>query len=107
MPHSKNGNQTGSRAHTVVSQAARALLSSPVPNDPEGRTVADVLCQRLAQMALGGDLPAMKELFNRAEGRPRQTPEIHDAGDNLQKIVDWMAERSKEIGPPVGDSEDV
>jgi hypothetical protein len=50
----------------------------PVPGDPEGRTYAEGIAQVLAEKALSGDIRAAQELTERAEGKARQSVEIHN-----------------------------
>jgi len=49
------------------------LLARPVPDDPEGRTYAEVIADKLAQKALAGDIRAAQELADRAEGKAHQS----------------------------------
>ena len=42
------------------------------PGDPESRSFADVIADKLALKALKGDIRAAQELADRAEGRPSQ-----------------------------------
>jgi hypothetical protein len=62
-----------------LAQACRELLTTPVPNDPEGRTYAEAIAKKLAQKALAGDIRAAQEIADRAEGKARQSIEIQDA----------------------------
>lgn len=75
-PKGVSGNVQGRTKYAVASQAARALLASPIPDDPEGRLFAEGICHQLAWMALAGDLGAAQELFNRAEGHAPQAIEV-------------------------------
>jgi hypothetical protein len=52
------------------------LLARPIPDDPEGRTYAEVIAEALAEKAVAGDIRAAQELADRAEGRPRQSIEF-------------------------------
>jgi hypothetical protein len=69
-------NPDGRPKSAPLSQAARELLNSPVPNDPEGRTYAELIVWKLAKKALRGDVRAARELADRAEGKSRQSIEV-------------------------------
>lgn len=72
----QSGNPGGRPRTAPLSRAYRELLAQPVPDDPEGRTYAEVIAQVLARKALKGDIRAAQELADRAEGRARQAIEI-------------------------------
>lgn len=89
----------------TVSEAARAALSSSIPNDPEGRIFAKGICDKLASMAFAGDRCAAEILFDRAEGRPTTKEDINDGDDPLRELIVAMNKRSAQIGPPPQDDE--
>jgi len=68
----QSGNPGGRPRTAKLSEACRAKLASPVPGDPEIRSFADVITDKLALQALKGDIRAAQELADRAEGRPSQ-----------------------------------
>ena len=72
-------NPGGRPKSAPLSQACRELLAAPVPDDPEGRTYAQVIAETLAQKALPGDIRAAQEIADRAEGKARQSFEIENA----------------------------
>jgi len=72
----QSGNPGGRPKLAPLSQAARELLNSPVPNDPAGRTYAELIVWKLAKKALRGDVGAARELADRAEGKSRQAIEV-------------------------------
>src|SRR5215469_2579600 len=88
-----SGNPGGRPKSAPLSEAAREILSKPVPNDPDGRTYAQVIAQVLADKAIAGDLRAAQELADRAEGRSRQSVEIQRTA--LGKAFERMS--SKEL----------
>jgi uncharacterized protein DUF5681 len=59
----QSGNPGGRPRTTVLSQACRAKLASPVPRDPAGRTFAEAIADTLAQRALKGDIRAARVLL--------------------------------------------
>lgn len=89
FPPGMSGNPDGRPKYAVASQAARAVLAAPIPDDPEGRLFAEGIAQRLAWMALAGDRAAAELLFDRAEGRPHQSVHIDEnRQDPLQDLLD-------------------
>src|SRR5262249_19475245 len=66
----QRGSPGGRRRTEKLSEACRANLATPVPGDAKGRTYAEAITDMLAQRALKGDIRAVEELANRAEGRP-------------------------------------
>jgi uncharacterized protein DUF5681 len=67
----QSGNPGGRPRTAKLSEACRAKLASPIPGDPESRTYAEAIADKLAQLALKGDIRAAQELADRAEGRAR------------------------------------
>jgi len=68
----QSGNPGGRPRTAKLSEACRAKLASPIAGDPESRSYAEAIADRLAQLALKGDIRAAQELADRAEGRPSQ-----------------------------------
>jgi hypothetical protein len=66
----QSGNPGGRPRTAKLSEACRAKLASPIPGDPESRSYAEAIADKLAQLALKGDIRAAQELADRAEGRP-------------------------------------
>src|SRR5215467_4565795 len=68
----QSGNPGGRPRTAKLSEASRAKLASVIPGDPEGRTYAEGIADKLALLAIKGDIRAAQELADRAEGRPNQ-----------------------------------
>jgi len=68
-----SGNPEGRPKTAALSAACRDKLAHLVPDDPHGRTYAQVIADRLGELAIAGNISAAQELADRAEGRPRQT----------------------------------
>ena len=68
----QSGNPGGRPRTAKLSEACRAKLASPIPGDPENRSYAEAIADKLALQALKGDIRAAQELADRAEGRPSQ-----------------------------------
>jgi Family of unknown function (DUF5681) len=88
FPKGVSGNPEGRTKTAFVVQAARELLSAQIPDDPHSRSFAEGICHRLGWMALRGDRGAAETLFERAEGRPRQSIGLHDDSNNpLMELI--------------------
>lgn len=98
-PKGVSGNPGGRPRFSEVSKAARAVLASPIPGDPENRLFAEGIAQTLAWQALAGDRGAASELVDRAEGRPRVSVEMTQ-GDPIAELIATMQEESARCGPP-------
>jgi Family of unknown function (DUF5681) len=64
----QSGNPGGRPRTAKLSEACRAKLASPIPGDPESRSYAEAIADKLALLALRGDIRAAQELADRAEG---------------------------------------
>ena len=71
-----SGNPGGRPKKTPLADACRELLSRPAPGDKTGRSYADAIAEQLAKKALAGDIPAAREIADRAEGKARQAMEV-------------------------------
>src|ERR1039457_6252815 len=69
----KSPNPGGRPKTRSLSKAYRAKLEEPFPDDPAGRTYAEVIAAKMAEQAASGDLSAARELADRAEGKAAQT----------------------------------
>jgi len=75
-PKSVSGNPGGRPKKTPLADACRELLNKPVPRDRSGRSYAEAIAERLAKEALAGNIPAAREIADRAEGKARQSMEV-------------------------------
>ncbi len=82
-PKGVSGNPAGRPKSVTLSESYRALLASPFPNDPEGRTFAEYIAYKVVLGAAMGDLASAKEITDRTEGRPRQALDID------MSVLDW------------------
>ena len=74
-PKGVSGNPSGKKPARTLSEAYRAVLSQPLPNDPS-KTYADKIAEVIAKEAITGNIIAAKEIADRTEGRPRQAIDI-------------------------------
>src|SRR6266850_3542031 len=68
-----SGNPKGRARTSKLSAAIRAKLDSILPGDPNERTIAMALADQVCDMALSGDLEAVKYMNDRAEGKAFQS----------------------------------
>jgi Family of unknown function (DUF5681) len=74
----QSGNPSGRPKSKMLSDAYRSKLEEPVPNDPEGRTWAELIAEAQVRDAVRGNVQAAREIADRTEGRPRQAIEFED-----------------------------
>jgi Family of unknown function (DUF5681) len=74
----QSGNPSGRPKSKMLSDAYRNKLEEPVPNDPEGRTWAELIAEAQVRDAVRGNVQAAREIADRTEGRARQAIEFED-----------------------------
>lgn len=74
----QSGNPSGRPKSKCLSDAYRDKLGEPVPNDPEGRTWAELIAEAQVRDAVRGNVQAAREIADRTEGRARQAIEFED-----------------------------
>lgn len=84
----KSGNPSGRPKSKTLSDAYKYKLEEPVPNDPEGRTWAELIAEAQVRDAVRGNVQAAREIADRTEGRARQAIEFEDA--TLTKAFERM-----------------
>jgi len=84
----QSGNPSGRPKSKTLSDAYRNKLEEPVPNDPEGRTWAELIAEAQARGAVRGNVQAAREIADRTEGKARQAIEFEDA--TLTKAFERM-----------------
>jgi hypothetical protein len=90
----QSGNPTGkgSDPNRTASATMRALLLSrrwQGETLPDGKLVLDLVCERLVDLAVGGDLGAIKECFDRGFSKvPQAAPAPDpDAGEPRDYVI--------------------
>jgi hypothetical protein len=66
-----------------LSNAIRAQLESEMTLDGQIITVAEAITSVLVKSALSGDIRAIREIADRAEGRPSQTVNVENDGGEI------------------------
>src|SRR5271156_3903817 len=74
----QSGNPSGRPKSKTLSDAYRNKLEEPVPNDPEGRSWAELIAEAQVRDAVRGNVQAAREIADRTEGRARQASEFED-----------------------------
>jgi hypothetical protein len=74
----QSGNPSGRPKSKTLSDAYKSKLEEPVPNDPEGRTWAELIAAAQVRDAVRGNVQAAREIADRTEGRARQAIEFED-----------------------------
>jgi hypothetical protein len=75
----QSGNPGGRPKRMPLTDVTREKLPQKIPDDPQGRTYAEAIVDKLIAMAIGGDIAAIRELHDRAEGKARQTIDLGSA----------------------------
>ncbi|HZS05320.1 MAG TPA: DUF5681 domain-containing protein [Blastocatellia bacterium] len=76
----ESGNPNGRRGSVV--DALRRQLGEDCPDD-RSRTHAEAIAEKLISLAEAGEVPAIRELLDRIEGKPRQALDID------MSLLDW------------------
>jgi hypothetical protein len=63
-----------------MGEAYSVILGLPIPDDPVERTYAEGIAQKVAEMALRGNMYAVGEITDRTEGKPTQKNEHSGPG---------------------------
>ena len=79
-------NPGGRPKSRLLSEALRARLAQSKPDDPTGRTFAEVVAHNLVEIACSrgaGAVTAANEIADRIEGRPTQRLDVNDISADL------------------------
>jgi uncharacterized protein YjcR len=64
------------RGNFLTQRLMTTLLANSDYSAPQRARLVRKFCERLFDKALAGDMRAMKEIFNRIEGRPRRAQKL-------------------------------
>jgi ribosomal protein L17 len=70
----QSGNLAGGKRPKIVTQQVIAALNEAITKG--GPNKLRLLVEKLIEMAAGGDMAAMREVFDRAEGKPIQESSV-------------------------------
>lgn len=77
----QSGNPAGRPKSALLSDALRKQLAE---TDKDGKSVAEKVAAALIQKAKGGDVQAIREVFDRAEGKAQQSIDVE------MNVTDWQ-----------------
>jgi hypothetical protein len=96
FPKGVSGNPSG-RPKNVLSKAIRKKLEEV--EEGQDRTVAERITDKLAELALAGNIEAIKLLGDRSEGRPRQSVSLDmNERERYEQMVEQFIEGEQEEG---------
>ncbi len=75
FPKGASGNSAGRPRLTKLTDALRQQIAAMNPN-ADDETIAETIAETLIQLALSGDVQAIKEVFDRCEGKPKQSIDL-------------------------------
>jgi uncharacterized protein DUF5681 len=97
----RSGNPSGRPSTRVLTEELKKGLASPIPDAlaselglPPGSTFAEAITARLIRLAAAGEMPAIREVYERTEGKPPKEVVLEKAQPVGIHVV-W-----EEIPPP-------
>lgn len=98
FPKGVSGNPTG-RPKNMLSKAIRKKLEEV--EEGQDKTVAERVTDKLVELALAGNIEAIRLLGDRSEGKPRQSISVDtDEGERRErKLQNFLAESEREGDP--------
>ena len=94
FPAGTSGNPGGRPAKPFAAALLR-IVEKKVANDPEGRTLLDVIAQQLVDKASKGDLGSIHELSERIDGKPSQSVAVGGDASALPIQIAMMSPEEK------------
>lgn len=70
-----------------MTDAYRAILEERNPDDPQGRTYAELVALAVVRQAAAGKIPAAIEIANRLEGKSIQTTALLGDEDEIKRVI--------------------
>ena len=105
----QSGNPKGRpKSPSLLGSALKQRLGELVPNDPEGRTYAQLIAQAMIQAAVDGSVSGASMIADRTEGRPRQAVDLainQTEYDRYKKMVDNLIEYAAGEGIELSEEE--
>ncbi len=77
-------NTAGRPRLTKLTDSLRQQIAETSPDAPE-ETIAEKIAETLITLALSGDVQAIKEVFDRCEGRPKQAIDLDIQATNWRE----------------------
>ncbi len=82
FPKGVSGNSAGRPRLTKLTDALREQIAEQMPGASE-QTFAEAIAKTLIDLAVAGDVAAIREVFDRSEGRPKQAIDVD------LRAMDW------------------
>lgn len=99
IPPSGVSGNPGGRPKNTLTAAYKKMLGEPFPDDPAGRTYAEVIAAAVGNRAALGDERPAKEIEDRVSGKARQTLTLTtDARQRTLLAADDLIEAARERG---------
>src|SRR5262245_50295357 len=86
----QSGNPAGRPKKRTVSEELRARLEEQYPGRSDA-TYGRMVAEALVTEAITGNVPAIKEIFDRTEGKPKQTVDVNLAERQREMVEDAIA----------------
>lgn len=99
----RSGNPGGRPRTRFLVEAIRRIAAEP--NDASGRTKAEALAEKLWKIAFKGSLAAMREIMDRAEGKPEQSINVTQLQAPFADKTDEQLRHFVETGEWMGESD--
>ncbi len=80
----ESGNSAGRPRLTKLTDSLRQQIAETNP-DADDQTVAETIAKTLITLALSGDVQAIKECFDRCEGKPKQAIDLDIQATNWRE----------------------
>lgn len=83
----------GAKAEKLMRQALLIAVNRPMKDDPQKRKKLQVMADKLVDAACAGEIPAIKEIADRIDGKATQ-PLEHAVDESLETLLDRIAKSS-------------
>jgi hypothetical protein len=92
----ESGNVLG-RPRKLMTEAYRRALERKIANDPQGRSYADAIAEKMISLGLRGSVRAVAEVSIRADGVPQQSVSFDGNGDGIHlQILNMTPEQKRQ-----------
>ena len=90
----ESGNPAG-RPRKLMTEAYRRALERKIAGDPQGRSYADAVAEKMISLGLKGDVRAVAEVSNRIDGLPQQSVSLGVDGTGIPIEIASMTPEAK------------
>lgn len=93
----KSGNPGGKRQEKLLSDELRRVLSDIDKTDGSDRKRLHRVVEKLVEKAEEGEIQAIREVFDRLEGKPAQAI-VGDGDEPIEHVIRWAVKAQVETG---------